>query len=210
MTSTRKFVLGILCVASVGGVGLLQSACDLISHDGSGQTETLQMLLTDAPFPFDVISEASVTITRIEVRQSSSETEGTGEQLSECAADSDDEDGNDINYASQIQSFLFEPSQSIRILEVDITGSISGVVMGDSGNPLAHVAVTVSTGGVAVTRSATTDASSFMLSGMEPGSYDITLSGTGFTDQTVTDVEVSAGTDAVLSDKTLTTGTGST
>ena len=36
MTSARKIVLGILCVAGVGGVGLLQSACDLISDDGSG------------------------------------------------------------------------------------------------------------------------------------------------------------------------------
>ena len=97
MTSARKTVLGILCVAGVGGVGLLHSACDLISDDGSGQTGTLQLLLSDAPFPFAVISEASVTITRVEVRLSSSGTDGTGEESSEGAADSDDQDADDAN-----------------------------------------------------------------------------------------------------------------
>ena len=104
----------------------------------------------------------------------------------------------------------FKPSQSIHIVEVDATGSISGVVLDDSGNPLANITVTVSTGGEDVTSSATTDDGSFVLSGLEPGSYDVTFSGTGFTDQTATDVEVAAGTDAALGDKILTAGTGST
>ncbi len=61
-----------------------------------------------------------------------------------------------------------------------------------------------------MTGSAWTDDGSFTLSGLEPGSYAVTFSGTGFTDQTVTDVAASAGTDAAMGDKALTAGTDST
>ncbi len=406
MNEKRNTIVGTACLLTFGLLAWSLGGCDLITDGSADQTGTLEMLLTDAPFPFDAIAEASVTITRIEVRQSSSGTDGTSDESLDGDDDLDDEveadesdgesddgsdesddaeengddaeddnskddgdvdaaqetdegstdengddgstgdepddtdddgedgedaeedegeddldgeldesadgdaggggsfvtifegeatfnllelqggvtaslasaelsagdytqvrlivssghvaltdgrefdltvpsgeqtgiklhfdftitsaetttllvdmdvskafvptPGGDINDASQIQSFLFKPSQSIRIVEVDATGSISGVVVDDSGNPLAGITVTVSTGGEGVTSSATTDDGSFMLSGLEPGSYDVTFSGTGFTNQTVTDVEVSVGTDAALSDLTLTADTGAT
>lgn len=406
MNDSRNTIVGTACLLTVGLLAWSLGGCDLFTDGSADQTGTLEMLLTDAPFPFDAITEASVTITRVEVRQSSSGTDGTSDESLDGDDDLDDEveadesdgesddgsdesddaeengddaeddnskddgdvdaaqetdegstdengddgstgdepddtdddgedgedaeedegeddldgeldesadgdaggggsfvtifegeatfnllelqggvtaslasaelsagdytqvrlivssghvaltdgrefdltvpsgeqtgiklhfdftitsaetttllvdmdvskafvptPGGDINDASQIQSFLFKPSQSIRIVEVDATGSISGVVVDDSGNPLAGITVTVSTGGDDVTTSATADDGSFVLSGLEPGSYDVTFSGTGFTDQTVTDVEVSVGTDAALSDLTLAAGTGET
>lgn len=381
MSEKRNTAAGSACLLTVGLLAWSLGGCDLFTDSSAGQTGSLEVLLTDAPFPFDVIAEASVTITRVEVRQSSSSTDGTsdeslggdddlddeieedesdgesdddgdidtvrepsqdntdgegdGDEPDEDSEDDDDTDaddgeddaeededaddldesangeggggsfvtvfegeatfnlldlqggvtaslasaelstgdytqvrlivssghvaltdgrefdlkvpsgeqtgiklhfdftitseetttllvdmdvskafvpmpGGDINDASQIQSFLFKPSQSIRIVEVDATGSISGVVLDESGDPLANITVTVSTGGEDVTTSATADDGSFMLSGLEAGLYDVTFSGIGFTDQTVTDVEVSAGTDSALGDKTLTAETGST
>lgn len=315
MKSNRNVIVVVFALLSVGISGGLLGGCNLIPG-------TLDLLLTDAPFPFDSIVEASVTIERIEVRQSSADgdettddsTGGADEDADDTNTHQDDEDpdgddgggfitvmeeqatfnlldlqggvtatlasaplaagtysqvrlivssglvvlddgrefnltvpsgeqtgiklnfefditgdttttllidmdvskafvptpGGDISDSSQIESFLFKPSQSIRIVEVDTTGSISGVVLDESAAALAGIAVTASLNGEEVTTTATTDDGSFVLAGLEPGTYDVSFSGAGITDQTVMDVAVTAGSDSATDDVTLAPDTGGT
>lgn len=46
---------------------LLVSACDSTATGPDGETGTLTVLLTDAPFPFDLVESANVTITSVDV-----------------------------------------------------------------------------------------------------------------------------------------------
>lgn len=46
---------------------LLVSACDSAATGPDGETGTLTVLLTDAPFPFDLVESANVTISRVDV-----------------------------------------------------------------------------------------------------------------------------------------------
>ena len=378
MNDSRNTIVGTACLLMVGLLGWSLGGCDLITDGSADQTGTLEMLLTDAPFPFDAVAEASVTITRIEVRQSSSDPDGTSDELANDAEEgadgnenaddvndngdgnggtddgnnnengdvdpaqgtendnandngdqtdngndngdtdealdgdgdtddvgdgSDDADddgsfvtvleeevtfnlldlqggvmaslasaelaigtysqarlivssghvtltdgrefdltvpsgeqtgiklnfdfsittndtttllvdmdvskafvpipGGDVNDASQIQSFTFKPSQSIRIVKIDATGSVSGVVMDESGDPISGVTVTASRDGQEITTTATTDDGAFAMSGLEPGTYELQFSKTGFEDQSLSSLEVTAGSDTSVDDVTL-------
>lgn len=46
---------------------LLVSACDSAATGPDGDTGTLTVLLTDAPFPFDLVESANVTISQVDV-----------------------------------------------------------------------------------------------------------------------------------------------
>lgn len=106
--------------------------------------------------------------------------------------------GGDVNDASQIQSFLFKPSLALRITELESTGTASGAVVDESDAPLAGVAVTAFLGDVEVTTSSTAKDGSYVLSGLEPGTYSVACSLPGFTEQTVPDVKVTAGANTVV------------
>lgn len=58
------------------------SACSDTTNVDSNQTGTLSVTLTDAPFPIDLVSEANVTITKIDIRNKDSETEGAEDEES--------------------------------------------------------------------------------------------------------------------------------
>ncbi|MCA1758019.1 MAG: hypothetical protein LC649_11235 [Bacteroidales bacterium] len=62
---TRKFLLSAIAIAA-----LLITGCDKSSDSGR-----LVIKLTDAPFPIEMISEANVTITKIEARRTDIEDE---------------------------------------------------------------------------------------------------------------------------------------
>ena len=106
--------------------------------------------------------------------------------------------GGDVNNASQIQSFLFKPSLALRITEVESTGTASGEVADESDGPLTGVSVSAFLGDVEVTTTATAEDGSYVLSGLEPGTYSILHSLAGFTEQTIPDVEVTAGADTAV------------
>ena len=369
MVKSRKAILGLACLWGAVAMMLLPTGCDLFSLGGG--TGTLEMLITDAPFPFSLVTEASVTITRIEVRQDASDDGDSenGNENSDDGGDGDNEndngddggsddggndnandngdagpaqetdDGNendnendnanenengnandngddsdddtddeageddsdesesafvtildeevtfdlldlqngataplasasltassysqirfivssghvvladgrefeltvpsgeqtgikltfdftitgdetttllldvdvskafvpipggDVNDASQIESFLFKPSLALRITELESTGTASGEVVDESDAPLAGVAVSAFLGDVGVTTTATAEDGSYVLNGLESGTYSVVYSLAGFTSETVFDVEVTAGANTTV------------
>ncbi len=106
--------------------------------------------------------------------------------------------GGDVNDASQIESFLFKPSLALRITELELTGTASGEVVDELDAPLAGVAVSAFLGDVGVTTTATAEDGSYVLNGLESGTYSVVYSLAGFTAETVFDVEVTASADTVV------------
>ena len=73
-----------LFVVILGGLSISALRCDQLPV-GTG---TLKVLVTDKPYPFDLIEEALITITRVEVRREGGVPEPTG-----CQSDDDCADG---------------------------------------------------------------------------------------------------------------------
>ena len=59
---------GILFSALLGVTLLFFGGCQEFIYNPTGETGRLVLKVTDAPFPIDLIEEASVTITRVEIR----------------------------------------------------------------------------------------------------------------------------------------------
>ncbi|MCZ6653416.1 MAG: DUF4382 domain-containing protein, partial [Planctomycetota bacterium] len=106
--------------------------------------------------------------------------------------------GGDVNDASQIESFLFKPSLALRITELELTGTASGEVVDELDAPLAGVAVSAFLGDVGVTTTATAEDGSYVLNGLESGTYSVVYSLAGFTAETVFDIEVTAGANTAV------------
>lgn len=69
MRRTQAWIsTGLLALLLMVGVG-----CDAVGTDDEAGTASMRVLLTDAPFPFEIVEEANVTITRV---TAVSETEG--------------------------------------------------------------------------------------------------------------------------------------
>src|SRR5438045_9105790 len=69
---TRARFCTAIILGSVAGLVVLHGCVGFPGSNGSG---TLRLLITDKPFPFELISEASVTITKIEVRRAGTTNE---------------------------------------------------------------------------------------------------------------------------------------
>lgn len=78
--------LGLFAFLLFAGTG-----CAPESPSQGGGVGTLRLLITDKPFPVDLIARADVTITRIEARRVN------GDPIAECATDTDCDDGLHCN-----------------------------------------------------------------------------------------------------------------
>ena len=76
-------------IALVAAFGLSLAACDSAGSDSVG-TANLTVRMTDAPFPFDLASEANVTITRIELL--AGDDDSAGDTTATDSTDADRED----------------------------------------------------------------------------------------------------------------------
>ncbi|WP_430813526.1 DUF4382 domain-containing protein [Carboxylicivirga sp. RSCT41] len=72
-----KQLIAVIAIVMSG----LFMACS--NDDGNASTGTLKINLTDAPFPTDMVSEANVTISKIEIRNADESEEGPYTVLSE-------------------------------------------------------------------------------------------------------------------------------
>ncbi|MBI1827503.1 MAG: DUF4382 domain-containing protein [Planctomycetes bacterium] len=66
--STRTIVRPLSAVCCLL-IGLSATRCNFVAPSGNSGTGTLKLLVTDKPYPFDLIQEALVTITRVEIRK---------------------------------------------------------------------------------------------------------------------------------------------
>ena len=64
----RRFITIFSVIIAFGAFSF--SGCDIVGSNGTGGSDgtgTLKLGLTDAPFPFDLVAEANVTIDRVEI-----------------------------------------------------------------------------------------------------------------------------------------------
>src|SRR5687767_9549291 len=101
--------------------------------------------------------------------------------------------GGHIDDVSTIRLFHFSPSIAMRLITLQGSGQIAGLVTDATSTPLAGVAVTAFSGDTEMTSTSTEDDGTYALIGLPPGTYDVTFSANDFDDAEVTDVEVSSG-----------------
>ncbi|UCE61404.1 MAG: DUF4382 domain-containing protein [Phycisphaerales bacterium] len=74
---SKPYIVLSACIA----IGLGTARCTLAPAESSGEQGSLRVLVTDEPYPLDLIEEANITITRVEVRLT--------EELPICTEDTD-------------------------------------------------------------------------------------------------------------------------
>src|SRR5882672_418799 len=83
-----------ICLA-LGAAGLLSViGCGFLTGLSPAGTGTLRLLITDRPFPVDMVTSAVVTITEIEVHATSQPTSQPGENENEQEGDDDNDSGD--------------------------------------------------------------------------------------------------------------------
>ena len=75
--------------------------------------------------------------------------------------------------SSTITSFQFKPSQAVRIVILEATGSASGTIVGDGGDPLGSVTVTALLEGTEITSTATAEDGTFVLASLDGPDFDL-------------------------------------
>jgi hypothetical protein len=87
------------------------TGCD--ANPAAGGTGVLKVLITDKPFPFGLIQEATVTITRVEVRRA-----GIDEDADDGIEDSDADDDADADAAASSWVTIQEVEREFNLLDL--------------------------------------------------------------------------------------------
>ncbi len=103
---------------SIALLSILLFACD-DANEEIGATGNISIVLTDAPFPSDEVSEANIHIERIEIRKKTSvdENEGDDSQGNDDN-DGDQDQGNDDNENENNFIILSEEKMSFNLLDL--------------------------------------------------------------------------------------------
>ncbi len=104
----------------IGLFVLLVTGC-ADNNEPASEFGTIQIQLTDAPFPHDMVAEANVTIFKIEARQKGEDSDMDGED-SGMEDDNDMDDTNDDNYV-----VLMEEEIDVNLLE--LTNGVSEMLL---------------------------------------------------------------------------------
>ena len=91
------------------------------------QTGRISLRLTDAPFPFDLVSEANVTIFKVEAKlDDESEEEENSEDMAEGTTDSSDSSTDEDNDENEEEdSFVTLMEEEVRVNLLELTNGIT-------------------------------------------------------------------------------------
>jgi hypothetical protein len=111
-----------------------------------------------------------------------------------------------VEDAAGITDFGFEPQQGLRVVDLHVSGRITGTVLSEEGEPLAAAVITAFLGSAEVSSTATEDDGTYTLVGLPAASYRLEFSATGFEDARKSSVAVIAGIDTADADALLIRG----
>lgn len=100
--------------------------------------------------------------------------------------------GKSPRNAGEITGFQFRPRVAMRLVDMNATGDVAGVVVDSGFNALDSVVVTAYLGDTEVTSTVTDPDGTFRILGLAPGNHRLEFSRYLFLDQTVEDVFVTA------------------